>query len=181
MFDRSSYLKNELSINEFLEPGPCLLSLLYDVLLRFHFGNIGIIVDIRQAFLQISVDPSHCDYLGFKWLNFDSNDPSFYIYRFTRVLFGLMCSAFLLNGTLKHHFQSDWIRNMFEKFILEKLLRDLHVDELAICFNNGKLAFSFYENSKKILALGGFDLCKWFTNSRQLPEEICEIEKRSTH
>ena len=61
---------------------------------------------------------------------------------------------------------------MFEKFILEKLLRDLYVDDLATCFNDGKLAFSFYENSKKILTLGGFDLCKWLTNSRQLRERF---------
>ena len=176
VFDGFSYLKNDLSINEFLQSEPCLLPLLYDVFLRFRLGSIGIIADIRQAFLQISVDPSHRDYLRFLWLNFDSDDPDFYIYRFTRVLFGLTCSPFLLNGTLKHHFQSDWIRNMFEKFILEKLLRDLYVDDLATCFNNGKLVFSFYENSKKILALGGFDLCKWFTNSRQLREKICETE-----
>ena len=86
----------------------------------------------------------HSDYSRFLWLNFYSNDPDFYTYRFTRVLFGLTSSPFLLNGNLKHHFQSDWIRNMFEKFILEKLLRDLNVDDLAICFNKGKLAFSFY-------------------------------------
>ena len=60
--------------------------------------------------------------------------------------------------------------------VLEKLLRYLYVDDLATCFDNGKLAFSFYENSKKILALGGFDLCKWFTNSRQLREKIFETE-----
>ena len=65
---------------------------------------------------------------------------------------------------------------MFEKFILEKLLQDLYVDDVATCFNNEKLAFSFYENSKKILALRGFDLCKWFTNSRQLCEKICATE-----
>ena len=53
--------------------------------LRFRLGSIGIIADIRQAFLQISVDPSHRDYLRFLWLNFDSDDPDFYIYRFTRV------------------------------------------------------------------------------------------------
>ena len=132
--------------------------------------------DIRQAFLQISVDPSHRDYLRFLWLNFDSNDPEFYIYRLTRVLFRLTCSTFLLNGTLKHHLQSDWIRNMFEKLTLEKLFRDLYVDDLVTCFNNGKLASSFYENSEKLLALGGFDLCKWFTNSRQLRGKICETE-----
>ena len=64
---------------------------------------------------------------------------------------------------------------MFEKFILEKLLRDLYVYDLAACFNKEKLAFSFYENSKKFLALG-FDSCKWFTNSTQLSEKICETE-----
>ena len=109
--------------------------------------------------MQISVDPNQRDYLRFLWLTLESNDPDFYIYRFPEVLLGLTCSPFLLNGTLKHHFQSNWIRNMFEKFILEKLLRDLYVDYLATCFNNGKLAFSFYEYLKKILALGGFDLC----------------------
>ena len=174
MFNRSYYLKNELSINGFLESGPCLLPLLHDVLLRFRLGSIEIIADIRQAFLQILVDPNQRDYLRLLWLNFDSNDPDFYIYRFTRVLLGLPCNLFILNGTLKHHFQSDWTRNMFEKFILEKLFRDLHVDDLATCFNNGKLAFSFYKYLKKILALGGFDLCKWFTNSRQLRKKICE-------
>ena len=40
VFDGSSYLKNELSINEFLEPGHCLLHLLYDVLLKFCLGSI---------------------------------------------------------------------------------------------------------------------------------------------
>ena len=89
VFDGSYYLKNELSINnKFLEPGPCPLSLLYDVLLRFRLGSIGIIADIREVFLQISVDLSHRDYLRFLWLNFDSDDPDFYVYRFTGVLFG---------------------------------------------------------------------------------------------
>ena len=67
------------------------------------------------------------------------------------------------------------MRSIFEKFILEKLLRDLYVDDLATCFNNGKVAFSFYKNSKKILALGRLGLCKWFTNSRELGEKIFEM------
>ena len=53
---------------------------LYDVILRFRLGSIGIIANIRQAFLQISVDPTHRDYLRFLWTNFDSNDQDFYIY-----------------------------------------------------------------------------------------------------
>ena len=47
MFDESSYLKNELSINEFLEPGRCLLPLFCDVFLRFQLEGIGIIADTK--------------------------------------------------------------------------------------------------------------------------------------
>ena len=55
VFDGSSKYKGEPSINELLESGPCLLPLLYDILLRFCLGAIAITADIKQAFLQISV------------------------------------------------------------------------------------------------------------------------------
>ena len=60
--DGSSYLKNQLSINEFLEPGSSLLPLFYDVLQRFRLGSTGIITGIKQAFLQIPLDPIHSVY-----------------------------------------------------------------------------------------------------------------------
>ena len=52
----------------------------------------------------------------------------------------------------------------------------MYVDSLATCFNNEKSAFSFYENSWKMVVLGGLDLCKWFTNYRQLQDKIFETE-----
>ena len=55
VFDGSSKYKVELSINELLESGPCLLPLLYEILLRFRLGQIVITADIKQAFLQMSV------------------------------------------------------------------------------------------------------------------------------
>ena len=84
MFDGLSYLQNESFINEFLEPGLCLLPLRYDVLQRFRFGSIGIIAGIKETLLQISVDPNHHDHLRFLWVNFDKDDPDFYIYWSTR-------------------------------------------------------------------------------------------------
>ena len=64
--------------------------------------------------------------------------------------------------------------DIFENFILEKQFRYVYVDDLATCFNNEKSAFSFYENLKSILALGKFDLYKWFT--KQLQDKIWETE-----
>ena len=63
VFHGSSYLKNELSI-EFLEPGRCLLPLLYDAFLRFRLRSKGIIDDIRQTFLFANLSrTAHCDNL----------------------------------------------------------------------------------------------------------------------
>ena len=46
-------------LNELLEPGPCLLPLFYDIVLRFRLGPIAITAHIKQAFLQISVAKEH--------------------------------------------------------------------------------------------------------------------------
>ena len=47
------------------------------------------------------------------------------IYRFTRILFGLTCSPFILNGTLKHQFKKFLQENIYPKVFIEKLLRDI--------------------------------------------------------
>ena len=53
VFDASSQRGNELSLNDCLYLGPCLLPSLYDILLRFRIGEIGMVSDIQQAFLNM--------------------------------------------------------------------------------------------------------------------------------
>ena len=105
VFDGSSKYTSEPSINELLESGPCLLPLLYDILLGFRLEPIAITTDIKQAFLQISVGKERQNFLRFLW--FDDIfyiDPSILVYRFSKLIFGLNSSPFLLNVTLKVHF-----------------------------------------------------------------------------
>ena len=73
MFDASSKRGNELSLNECLYSGPCLLPSLYDILIRFRIGKIGIVADIQQAFLNVEISNKHRDYLRFLWFS-DIND-----------------------------------------------------------------------------------------------------------
>ena len=157
VFDGSSKYTSEPSINELLESGPCLLPLLYDILLCFRLGLIAITADIKQAFLKISVAKEHQNFLRFLWFDdiFDI-DPSIIVYRFPRVIFSLNSSPFLLNGTLKVHFSKLLHQQIYENFILEKLLKDLYVDDLVSSFNEEKQVFRFYETSKDILSMGGF-------------------------
>ena len=62
VFDASAKYKNELSLNEVLDPGPCLLPHIFDILLRFRLGKIAMVSDIKQAFLQICMDENDRNY-----------------------------------------------------------------------------------------------------------------------
>ena len=173
-------LRNKKSISELLESGPCLIPLLYDILLRFRLGPIAITADIKQAFLQISVAKENQNFLRFLWFDdiFDI-DPSIIVYRFTRIVFDLNSNPFLLNETLKVNFSKLLHQQIYENFILEKLLRDLYLDDLASCFKEEKKAFRFYERSNDILLMGGFELRKWNTNCERLQDFINKDTKEA--
>ena len=104
VFDASAKLRNELSLNDILCSGPCLLPYLYDIFLRFRIGKIGLVGDIKQAFLQVEIAEEHRDFVGFLWFK-DINETPRKItsLRFTRVIFGLTSGPFLLNRTIKIH------------------------------------------------------------------------------
>ena len=103
-FDASSEQSDEPSLNDLLYAGPCLLPKLYKILLRFLYGKIALVTDIKQAFLEIKVNQSHQDFLRFLWYDsITADNPSIVAFRFTRILFGLNSSPFILEGTLQMH------------------------------------------------------------------------------
>ena len=134
-FDASAIFKYEKSLNDVLDPGTCLLPLLLNILLRLRTGKIGLIADIKQAFIQIEVISEHRDYLRFMW--FDDTfkrHPELISLRFTRVLFGLTCSPFLLNGTVKSHLLK-YIQFTAIKEFVGKLLHNIYVDDSVNSFD----------------------------------------------
>ena len=122
----------------------------------------------------------HRDYLCFFWLqefNFDKN----IILRFKRIVFGLTCSPFLLNATVKLHLEKFSLIDSFKKFI-KKLLLNLYVDDLN-SFDNIKDATDFYKVKKNCLAGGNFILYKWATNCNEpivMTLQICNHIHRCT-
>ena len=69
--DWSLKQKKSTSFKESLHFGPCLLPLLYDILLTFRLGTIAITADIKQAFLQILVDVDIRDEKFLRFLGYD--------------------------------------------------------------------------------------------------------------
>ena len=62
--------------------------------------------------------------------------------------------------TLKVRISKLLHQQIYESFILEKLLRDLYVDDSVSSFNKEKQAFRFYKTSKSIISMGRYELRK---------------------
>ena len=96
--------KDSVSLNDCLETSSPLQNSQWDVLIRSRFRPILLCGDIEKTFIQIRIRESERNVLIFHWVK--SSDPSVIeLNRFTRLLIGLIKSPFILEGTLKEHFQ----------------------------------------------------------------------------
>ena len=166
VLDASAKLgKHSHSLNDCLHVGPSLTPLMYNVLLRFRLYKVVLIGDIRKAFLQIKVDPSDRDSLRFFWVeDITAEKPEIKKYRFCHVLFRAGPNPFLLNGTLKHHLSK---------------YDSLYVDDLVGGSSDDDQAYDLYQNTKKCLMEGGFEMHKWKSNFGELIKCIEQEEENS--
>ena len=67
VFDASAKGYNGVSLNDCMEVGPCLLSNLTEILLRFRRWKVAITADVEKDFLQISLRPGDRDVHRFLW------------------------------------------------------------------------------------------------------------------
>ena len=118
---------NSPSLNDCLETDPSLENLLWDILLRTRLRPVLLCADIEKAFLQIQIRENDRDALRFHWIQ--NRDPrNIEILRFTRLVFGLIRSLFILEGTLKKHF--DNYKQAYAK-IIEVTENDMYIDDLV--------------------------------------------------
>ena len=121
-----------VSLNECLETGPLLQNLIWDILTKSRFRPILLCGDIEKAFLQIHIRESERDVLRFHWVN-SLESKNIEILRFTRLVFGLTQSPFILQGSLKKHFEN--YRGSF-KGLIKIIEDDMYVDDLVTGGNN---------------------------------------------
>ena len=173
VYDGSAKTKaSNLSLNEAMFKGPLLLKDLTGILLRSRLRPILIVSDLAKAFLQMELYNEDKDVVRFLWVR-DPNKPltgkNLIIFRFNRVLFGIICSPMLLNATLIFHLgleESD-IADIFE--------RDIYSDNPVISVETVEDGLIIYMEGKRIFLKGGWNLRQWDSNSDEflshLPEE----------
>ena len=148
-----------LSLNDCLYKGPPLQNKLWDMLVQQRSFPVIISGDIKQAFLQIRVRESERDALRFHWSS--APDLETVTYRFTRVLFGLAPSPFLLGGVLEHHL-SSWSKKYPDE--VERLRHSLYVDDILTGGKDVTQARLHKSTATEIMNDAKFELHKWNSN-----------------
>lgn len=165
------------SLNNCLHVGPKSNQKIFEILLRFRIHQFALTADIERAFLMMSVAPEDCDVLRFLWVNnILHSPPEVQVYRFTRVVFGVASSPFLLNATLRHHIEKY---QETDPHLVQQLLRSFYVDDVVCGADGEESTYLLYLKSKKMLSEGGFNLRKFTTNDLRLQRRIDNEENPS--
>ena len=92
------------SFNDCLHTGLKFDQKILDILPRFRMHRIALTADIEKAFLMVSMSEKDRDILRFLWYDdVTKKQPEVRMFRFTRVVFSVSSSPFLLNATISHH------------------------------------------------------------------------------
>ena len=119
---------------------------------------------------MVSVREEDHDALRFLWVdNIEKSVPDIQEMRFTRVVFGVSSSPFLLNATISHH-----LNKYIDRYphLVDTLMHSIYVDDVIFEANTEDEAHQLFSVSTQLFAEGGFNLRKFVTNSMSLQQKI---------
>ena len=83
-------------------------------------------------------------------------------------MFGMNCSPFLLNATLKYHFTKYYA---LEPVLAQNTLEGLCVDDWTAGGENEDEVYALYKTTNACFASGGLNLRKWASNKKEVIEK----------
>ena len=125
---------------------------------------VALCADLRKAFLQIRIRECERDILRFYWIK-NQNVSDTEILRFTRLVFGLIQSPFILEAILQSHLSK--YEKTYPKEI-EEIKNSMYVDDMISGGNNEAEVVYLKNSAKTIFKEGGFVLHKWHSNNPRL-------------
>uniref|UniRef100_A0A8R1E5E5 Integrase catalytic domain-containing protein n=1 Tax=Caenorhabditis japonica TaxID=281687 RepID=A0A8R1E5E5_CAEJA len=174
--DGSSHFKNKPSLNDVIRQGPVILPDLIHMLIRFRGGKTAILSDVEKAFLQVRLHEADRDATRVLWikdLDKPATNENLVIYRFTRVLFGLNVSPYLLAGTILFHLEKHPNRRL-----ADEMAKNLYVDNLILTTDEvPDKAIQLYEETKRIFLEMNMNLREFISNSPEFNKMLAEKDR----
>ena len=120
----------------------------YDILVRNRLKPVALAGDLKQAFLQVRIRLEDRDALRFHWIK-DKKTSNVEVLRFTRALFGMAHSPFLLGGTLHQHLEG--LKERYPSAV-EEIKKSLYVDDVI---TNGETKEKVHKLKESAVAVFG--------------------------
>ena len=157
------------SLNEAAFPGIDLMNNLLSLLLYLRTNSNVVLADIMKAFLQIRLaDDSDKNRFCF----FRKIKGKFIPYRYNTIIFGFVCSPFILNYILQHHLQVS------SHLAVASLIKNhFYVDNLLLSSNQVEVLPKLIKDINEIMQAGGLPLREWSSNNPELLVSLNEEEK----
>ena len=154
------------SLNDCLETGLPLQNSLWSMLVKNCFHPVAFMGDLKQAFLQVQIWEPDQDAFCFHWYRV-LKTKKIQTLRFTRALFSLAPSPFLLGGVIQEHLELCRERFPVE---VDEIFCILYVDDLISGEATVDKAKHVKETSKAIFSEAQFELHKWHSNVPSLEQ-----------
>ena len=93
------------------------------------------------------------------------------VYQFCRVPFGIVCSPFLLAGTVKFHLKQ------FGTPVAKVISENIYVDNVMLGATSVEQAYGMYVESKEIFQKASMNLREWMSNSDEFLNLLPSVER----
>ena len=173
VFDASSKTSTGVSLNDILAPGPTLHPNLDQILMRFRTYQVAVSGDVAKMYREVALCEEDRHLHRFLWRP-ETTGP-IRDFCMNRVTFGVTSSPYVAVRALQQTAEdfsapsskANWhIHNSF------------YVDDLLAGAADVTSAVKLFQDLRKVLVKGGFDLRKWRSSSplvlQQIPQELQE-------
>ena len=160
VFDAANQFKGK-SVNDCLEPGPCLQEPLPAVFSRFREGEVAWAADVGSHFSKIRLLPEDSRYFRYLWQEEGSDRVE--AWEMVRLPFGLNCSPFIAISTTRKAAAESGA----SEAILQAVKRNMYVDDYTSSAPSIAAAVEEASGVDAALNYGDFILEGWVSNSAE--------------
>ena len=174
VFDASSPTTSGASLNDILAAGSTLHPNLDHILIKFRSYRVALSGDVAKMYREVSLCESDRQLHRFLW----RADPAEPISDFcmNKVTFGVTASPYVAVRTLQQTASDFSEPNSKATWHIKS---SFYVDDLLAGADDTESALKLYQELRKVLLQGGFDLRKWRSSSPQvlskIPQELQEL------
>ena len=169
VLDSASRYKN-VSLNDTMHPGPKLQREIFDILVRFRRGRVGLVGDIKEMFSQVILAEEDRRFHRILWRDLDLASPV-RIYEAQRLTFGDRASPFLAQYILQSHARDNVIQY---PRAAATCLNSVYMDDAIDAVNSSEEAIALREDLSTLLKGAGYIIRKWGSNDPEVLKGVPE-------